>query len=140
MQMQNKLIDSILVVDDDETALDVTVSLLEETGYSVIPCSDGIEAINKIKEENVDVVLSDIRMPNISGIDLLKKINDYNSDVPVILMTGYADLDIAIEAIKRGAYDFITKPYQLESLQHSIERAVRYYSLVKKEKRYKDLL
>jgi putative two-component system response regulator len=131
---------TILVVDDDITVLGVVSSLLEHTGYSVVTCSDGVKAMNVLMNGHVDVVLTDIKMPNISGIDLLEKINDHDPDIPVILMTGYADLDTAIQAIKKGAYDFITKPFQRESLQHSIDKAIRYNSLLQMEKNYKQTL
>lgn len=131
---------NILVVDDDKNVLNVTVSLLEKNGYSVISCGDGEQAMNEILNGHIDIVLTDIKMPNISGLNLLESVHDHNPDIPVILMTAYAELEIAIDAIKKGAFDFIVKPYRKDSLYSSIKKAMRFSSLVQIEKNYKKLL
>jgi putative two-component system response regulator len=87
-----------------------------------------------------DVVLTDIKMPQVTGIELLQNIHFYNQQIPVILMTAFAELDVAVDAIKRGAFDFITKPYNPDYLLHSVEKAVKYTRFVQMEKNYKSML
>lgn len=130
----------VLVVDDDPYVLSATSALLNSKGYFTIACQDPREAVIKLLEGNEDIVLTDIKMPNISGIELLKKVHDIYPDMPVIMMTAYADLEIAIEAIRSGAYDLIIKPYNSEYLIFTIEKAVRYKTLVEMEKNYKKVL
>lgn len=129
----------ILAVDDDPYVLESVSLLLKGYGYSVEQCSNAEEAL-ALLHYNIDVVLTDVKMPNISGIELLERIHSSNADLPVILMTGYAELDIAIDAIKKGAFDFITKPYNSRHLIHSIEKAIKFGSLLRAEKHYKAML
>jgi signal transduction histidine kinase len=138
--MNLKQYGSILVVDDDPDVLQFTSLLLQKHGYSTVPCSSSGEAMDVLKDKKVDVVLTDIVMPEISGIKLLEKMRNLYPETPVILMTGYADTDKAIEAIKKGAFDFITKPYKADYLIHSVERAVNYQRLIGMEKDYKNSL
>jgi putative two-component system response regulator len=121
---------SILIVDDDISVLESSEALLKEYGYSIISCSNANDAMAQLKRRTVDVVLTDIRMPEISGIELLEMIRNVNIDVPVILMTAYAELDTAISAMGKGAFDFIIKPYKPELLVRSIEMAVRHKKLL----------
>ncbi|HDH52915.1 MAG TPA: response regulator, partial [Nitrospirae bacterium] len=109
----------IIIVDDDPDVLGSLSELLAEYGYPVIPCRSGEDAISQLLNNNTSLILTDIRMPGISGIDLLEKIHAIYPNMPVILMTGYAELDLAIDAVKRGAFDFITKPYNTEYLLHT---------------------
>ena len=130
----------ILVVDDDPYVLSATSALLNSRGYFTIACQDPRDAVIKLLEGNKDIVLTDIKMPNISGIELLKKVHDIYPDMPVVMMTAYADLEVAIEAIRNGAYDLIIKPYNSEYLLFTIEKAVRYKTLLQVEKNYKKVL
>jgi putative two-component system response regulator len=132
--------ESLLVVDDDPYVLESTSSLLKEFGYFVFTCHDASEAMEKIRQITVDAVLTDVKMPGVTGIDLLQHIHTYDQQIPVILMTAFAELDIAVDAIKRGAFDFITKPYNPDYLVHSVEKAVKYTKLIQMEKNYKVLL
>jgi putative two-component system response regulator len=131
---------TVLVVDDDRYVLESVVALLTQFGYSVLPCHNGEEALQKIQCNDFDAILTDIKMPVMSGIELLEIIHNLNPDIPVILMTAYAELDIAVEAIKKGAFDFIIKPYKPAYLLHSIEKGVKYNRLVQMEKNYKFML
>jgi putative two-component system response regulator len=131
---------TVLVVDDDMYVLESVVALLSQFGYAVIPCRNGEEALQKIQSTEFDAILTDIKMPIMSGIELLEIIHNLNPDIPVILMTAYAELDIAVEAIKKGAFDFIIKPYKPTYLLHSIEKGVKYNRLVQMEKNYKFML
>ena len=130
----------VLVVDDDPYVLSATSALLNSKGYFTVACQDPRDAVIKLLEGNKDIVLTDIKMPNISGIELLKKVHGIYPDMPVVMMTAYADLEIAIEAIRNGAYDLIIKPYNAEYLIFTIEKAVRYKTLIEMEKNYKKVL
>ncbi|RJQ46950.1 MAG: response regulator [Nitrospiraceae bacterium] len=131
---------SILVVDDDPYVLEAVSNLLREYGFEVIACKSGEEAISRLLGSNVSLVLTDIKMPGISGIELLAKIHDIKPQMPVILMTGYAELEMAINAVKKGAFDFVTKPYNPEYILHTIEKAKRYTELLRLEEDYKHRL
>ncbi len=131
---------TVLVVDDDMYVLESVVALLSQFGYSVAPCRNGEEALQKIQNTEFDAILTDIKMPLMSGIELLEIIHNLNPDIPVILMTAYAELDVAVEAIKKGAFDFIIKPYKPTYLLHSIEKGVKYNRLIQMEKNYKFML
>jgi len=116
--------DSLMIVDDNEAALRVTSLLFREEGYEVISCSNPREAINKLKNLDIDSVLSDITMPGLTGIQLLHEIHRIDPEMPVILMTGCAELSMAIDAVKKDAFDFVTKPYEPEDLVRSVKAAV----------------
>src|SRR3989304_4428090 len=131
---------SILVVDDNPFVLESTSLLLSGYGFLVTPCSSADEAIESFRGRPSDAVLTDIKMPGTSGIELLEKIRALNREVPVILMTAYADLDIAVNAVKKGAFDFKIKPYRPEYLVHAIEKAVKYHRLIDMERTYKHRL
>lgn len=132
---------TVLVVDDDPYVLEYVTALLSEYNYTVLPFSNGREAIERLKNDvSVDAVLTDIKMPIMTGIELLEHIHAFNPELPVLLMTAYAELDTAVSAIKQGAFDFIIKPYRSEQLLHSIEKAVRYKRLIQQEREYKKIL
>ena len=131
---------TVLVVDDDMFVREATSALLKECGYLTIASDSAKDAISVLKTTPVETVLTDIKMPEISGIELLAEIHGLNPTLPVILMTAYAELDVAINAVKRGAFDFLIKPYKPESLIYSIEKAIKYSRLLKMEKNYKHML
>ncbi len=131
---------SILVVDDDPDVLEATSLMLAEFGYEVRSASSAADAIEKLKTDNIDVVVTDIVMPEVSGITLLAKVHDIDPKIPVILMTAYADMEKVIDALKMGAFDFIIKPFSLELLVHSVEKAVSFHRMTQMEKEYKHLL
>jgi putative two-component system response regulator len=132
---------TIMVVDDDSDILNVVCLLLRENSYAIFPCRSGAKALEKLQQASVDVVLADIKMPGgLSGIDLLDQLHMLYPEVPVILMTAYADLNNAIDAIKKGAFDFIQKPYKQEQLIYSVEKAIKYKILTEMEKDYRKIL
>ncbi len=128
---------NLLVVDDDPYVLESLAALLKEFGYQVNTCPHAADALEKLQKQRYDVVLTDIKMPGITGIELLRRIRDIDTQTPVILLTAFAELDVAVDAVKRGAFDFITKPFNPEYLAHAVERAVKYAKLIEMEKRYK---
>lgn len=127
----------ILVVDDDPYVLESISTLLRAFGFTVNTCDNANSAIQEIQRTAVDVVLTDIKMPVLTGVDLLGMIHKFDPQIPVILMTAYAELDVAVDAIKQGAFDFITKPYNADYLIHTIEKAVKYSGLIQMERDYK---
>jgi putative two-component system response regulator len=127
----------IIYVDDDIDLLESVSELLGEEGFTVYPFSNGYDALGKFLEETVDVVLTDIKMPKITGIELLEKIRAIDKEIPVILTTGYADLNMAVEAVNKGAFEFIIKPFNLNYLVHAISKGVQYKQARQLEKDYK---
>ena len=131
---------TVLVVDDDLFVREATSTLLTECGYNAIASDSAKNAITVLKTTPVETVLTDIKMPDISGIELLAEIHGFNPTLPVILMTAYAEIDVAINAVKKGAFDFLIKPYKPEGLIYSVEKAIKYSRLLKMEKNYKHML
>jgi putative two-component system response regulator len=127
----------ILLVDDDSAVLGSTAQLLEMEGYRVTAYDNAGDAIAFLAGNPVDTVLTDIMMPRVSGIELLEKIHGMAPELPVVLMTAYAELDVAVEAIHKGAFDFLIKPFKTVRLYHSIKKAVVYHRLVGIEANYK---
>jgi len=133
----SKSAEKIFVVDDDHFVLESVTALLREYGFIVHPFASGQEAIKEFVHEPVDLVLTDINMPGMDGIELLEKIRFLDNATPVLLMTAYADFDIAVKAIQKGAFDFIIKPYRPPALIHSVEKGLNFKRLSQIEKNYK---
>jgi DNA-binding NtrC family response regulator len=116
---------NVLIVDDEESLRTLLESELSETQeFAVDTASDGGQAINLIQGKVYDVVLLDIRMPRVSGIEVLKFVHEYSPTTQVIILTNYADVKTAIQTIKLGAYDFLAKPYDIDELFNTIHRAI----------------
>jgi response regulator RpfG family c-di-GMP phosphodiesterase len=116
---------NILVVDDELSISEILANFLNKKGYTVFRAKTGEEAIEIIKNTEINLVLSDIKMPGMSGVDLLKWIKEFNKFLPVIITTGYPTLDNAIESLKLGAYDYLTKPFHVEEIIEKISRALQ---------------
>jgi DNA-binding NtrC family response regulator len=114
---------SILVVDDDAAMREMIVSLLEEQGFRASGCGGVDEALELLREQPADAVLSDIRMPGKSGLDLLGEIRELRPEVPVVLMTAFGSIDSAVEAMRAGAFDYVTKPFKKDEVLVVLERA-----------------
>ena len=119
----------VLVVDDDTGHLAMLQTLLKSWGYSVETANDGSEALTKCKIRAFDLVLMDIRMAQMDGIEALRLIKDYNPAIPVLIMTAYSSVDSAVQALKAGAYDYLTKPLDMELVKLTIERALDHVRL-----------
>jgi len=131
---------AVIVVDDDPVVLMSSSMSLSESGYSVFAHNNAAEAMTKLKENNVSAVLTDVMMPGITGLELLDLIRSVKPGIPVILMTAFAELDIAVEAIHRGAFDLIIKPVKPAVLANAVNRAVEYHRLTLFEKNYTETL
>lgn len=114
----------VLIIDDEEGIRDSLSGILEDDGYSVLTTSSGEEAISKIAETTPDIIFLDIWLGGMSGIDTLSKIKEINSDIPVIMISGHGNIEIAVNAIKNGAYDFLEKPLSLEKVLLVTTRAI----------------
>jgi DNA-binding NtrC family response regulator len=101
----------VLVVDDEEEIRKILRNILEKEGFEVITAPDGQQAMKKICFDTPDAVLLDVRMPGLNGMDVLKKIKALDDNLPVVLVTAYADTHQAVEAMKEGAYDYLAKPF-----------------------------
>ncbi len=130
----------ILVIDDDPFTLDSTAMLIGEFGYQVTSCDRARAAMEKLRSEAIDVVVTDVKMPEITGLQLLEQIHIESPELPVILMTAYAELDTAVEAIKMGAADFLIKPYRPLQLEHALKKAIDFLRLREMERNYKKTL
>jgi two-component system, NtrC family, response regulator AtoC len=116
---------NLLVVDDEVALRQLLESELSDADeFAVDIAADGGEAINRIQAKVYDVILLDIRMPRVTGIDVLKFVQDYSPTTQVIILTNYADIKTAIETIKLGAYDFLAKPYDIEEIFNTVHRAI----------------
>ncbi len=120
----NSLIPHILVVDDDPVLGNLLVRFYSENGYTAVSVVSGEEALAKLEQGNVDFVITDIQLPGMSGTELIAKMKEHFPDIPVMAITGYSDIDIAIDVLKNGGCDFIVKPCNLDSLQESTRIAL----------------
>lgn len=121
----------ILVVDDEENIRLVLETLLSRYGYEVDTAQNGEEALLKIEAKPPDFVIADVRMPGISGIELTKKIKDMGLDIVVMVMSAYGNVELAIEAMKHGAYDFVSKPFKQDEVLMALKKAEERESLRK---------
>ncbi len=130
----------ILVVDDDPSHLKILATIIRSWGYDVSDADDGTKAVETVKERLFDLILMDVRMSEMSGIDALKQIRDYNPSIPIIIMTAYSSVDSAVEALKAGAYDYLTKPLDFDVLKLTLERALEHAGLKAENKTLKQQL
>ncbi len=126
----------ILVVDDEASIRRILKEILENEGYTVDTAENGVKALEKVKEENYDVILLDIKMPEMDGVEVLDKIVSM-TDTPVIMISGHGTIETAVDCIKKGAYDFIVKPPDLNRLLITIRNAVDKKNLVVKTRQLK---
>ncbi|HLW82195.1 MAG TPA: HD domain-containing phosphohydrolase [Candidatus Acidoferrales bacterium] len=128
--------EKILVCDDEEAIREVVSTLLEAQGYRCTVVSDGSKAIQEIRNDSHDLVLSDIVMPEMDGMRLLRQLRSQDEDIPVIMVTAMHDISIALEAIRAGAYDYILKPFEKDQLYYSVSRALEHRHLVLENRSY----
>lgn len=106
-EKQNK----VLVVDDEPHVCDILKKILEEENYTIFTATSGVRALNVLKKESIDLILLDVQMPHMGGIEFLQKVRQSDKNVAVIILTAHATLGTAREAMELGAYDYITKPF-----------------------------
>ncbi len=122
--------ETILIVDDEKNYPMIIGELLQEEGYASLTASSGMEALDILNHELIDLVLTDVKMPGMSGIQLLEKIKELKPDIPVIIMTAYGSVEKAVEAMHKGAYTFILKPFENQALIAHIAKALSVYKIV----------
>ncbi|MFN8252691.1 MAG: sigma-54 dependent transcriptional regulator [Ferruginibacter sp.] len=125
---------TILIIDDEKAIRKTLTEILSYEGYKIDEASDGEEGLKKFGEKAYDIVLCDIKMPKIDGIEFLEKAKDINPDVPVIMISGHGNIDTAVEAVKKGAFDYISKPPDLNRLLITLRNAVDKQNLVTETK------
>jgi DNA-binding NtrC family response regulator len=126
---------SILIVDDDEVIRETLSDVLRKRNYEVFSVYSGTEAISVIKKNLIDLILLDMRLPDVDGLEVLKRIKEFDSDILVIIMTAYSDVQTAVSAMKSGAYHYINKPFDLEEFQILIEKGLETKSLINEVRR-----
>jgi DNA-binding NtrC family response regulator len=114
----------ILIVDDEEQMRDLLVKVLDKNGYQVSAAGDGEQALALLEKEPVDLVVTDVRMPGIGGLEALKAIKELNPEIVVIIMTAFGSIDQAVQAVKEGAYDYINKPFKIDEMLLTMEKAL----------------
>ena len=134
--MGNRLTPRVLAVDDEPGIRQLLEGTLSQAGYDVVTADSVDAGLEIIAQEGIGLVLADIRMPWKTGIDLLKEVSSSHPDVGVIMVSGVTDLGIAMDAIRLGAYDYITKPFQVDDLLVKIQRAVERHRLVTENAEY----
>ena len=130
----------ILIVDDDPGHLVSVKTVIKSWGYTVETADDGTAAVDLVKSRPVDLILMDVRMAQMSGIEALQQINVYNPSIPVIIMTAYSSVGSAVEALKTGAYDYLTKPLDFDELKLTIKRACEHAGLKAENRALKEHL
>ena len=125
---------NILIIDDEKAIRKTLTEILSYEGYKIEEASDGEEGLKKFRERAFDVVLCDIKMPKLDGIEFLERARETNPDVPVIMISGHGTIETAVEAVKKGAYDYIAKPPDLNRLLITIRNAMDKTNLVAETK------
>lgn len=125
---------SILIIDDEKAIRKTLSEILSFEGYKIDEAADGEEGLKRFSEKNYDLVLCDIKMPKIDGIEFLEKAKEINADVPIIMISGHGNIDTAVEAVKKGAFDYISKPPDLNRLLITLRNAAEKQTLVSETK------
>jgi DNA-binding NtrC family response regulator len=122
--MAKSRIAKVLVVDDEEIARKNLDHILQKEGYIVVMAASGAEALEKMETSDFDVVLTDIRMENISGIEVLEKTKSRYPETEVVMVTAYASTDSATETLKKGAFQYIAKPFKISEIRVTVKQAI----------------
>jgi two-component system NtrC family response regulator len=132
--------ENILIVDDEKHYPMILGEVLSEEGYRPFTASSGMEALDILNTQFIDLVLTDVKMPGMTGIDLLEKIKEIKPDLPVIIMTAFGSVEKAVDAMHKGAYTFILKPFENEALIAHIAKALSMYRIVQENEILKDAI
>jgi len=126
--------ETILIVDDEKNYLVVLEALLGPEGYEILTTDNAPDALRQVREADLDLVITDMKMPKMNGMELLEEAKSIKPDLPVIIMTAYGTIELAVEAMKKHAYDYITKPFQNEQLKLTVKKALENYRLIKENR------
>ena len=138
--MKNAPIGRVLIVDDDFDVLKIVRDLIEEFGYDAVGCSSGKEALKLVKKKKYDLLLTDLFLPEIDGIKLMKNVREIDPSVICLMVTGKGTIESAVEAMKVGAFDYILKPLKPESLLTALSRAMEVHRLRESEEKYRTIV
>ena len=130
--------ETILIVDDEKNYLTILSALLEDEGFEVLTAPGGSEALEIHKSSDLDLILTDMKMPKMDGIELLENIKENDPDLPVIMMTAHGTVDKAVEAIQKGAFTYVLKPFDNDRLIIYVKKATSMYQVVKENRRLRD--
>jgi two-component system nitrogen regulation response regulator NtrX len=129
---------SILIIDDEQGIRTVLKDVLEDEGYNVLLAEDGYQGLSRLQTHPVDLVILDVWLPNMGGIDVLKKLKEDYPDIEVVIISGHANIDIAVKAVKMGAFDFLEKPLSLERVMTVVRNALALEDLRKENRNLKN--
>jgi DNA-binding NtrC family response regulator len=127
--------EKILIVDDEPDMLKLLSMILrEKTPYEVTTTNNPVEAVELAKRGDFDLVITDLKMPGLDGLQLLEEVKKKDEDIPVIIITAYGTIDAATEAIEKGGFDFITKPFKKEQILFTIEKAMKWLKVLRENR------
>ena len=129
---------TILVVDDEPNYMIVLSELLKEEGFEVLTAQKGEDGLKIVMESDINLVITDMRMPGMDGLELLQAVKSYNKDLPVIMITAFGEVEKAVVAMRAGAYNYLVKPFNNEELLLNIGKAIEHYSLLRENLRLRD--
>ncbi len=133
--------EKVLIVDDEPDMLSLLSMIIKEkTPYDINTTNNPIEAVELAKHGNYDLVIADLKMPGIDGIELLEAVKRSDQDIPIIIITAYGTVEAAQEAMQKGAFDFITKPFRKEHILFTIDRAMKWLGVQRENKMLKEQL
>ena len=131
---------TILIIDDESSQRLILSGYLKGKGYNVLEAESGDEGIKLAKKNSVDIVLTDFKMPDITGLDVLREIKKFNPETGVVLITAFGTIEDAVKAMKEGAYDYLTKPIELDELDFLVKRMLERRQLISENKLLKEQL
>lgn len=131
---------NILIIDDEKNYLIVLEDLLSEEGHHVLTAESGAEGLDLVKNNDLDVVITDMKMPGMDGMEVLEQVRAWDPDLPVIMMTAFGTVGKAVEAMKKGAFHYILKPFENEELKVLVQKAVEHHQIVRQNRQMKGIL
>ena len=133
--------EKILIVDDEPDMLRLLSMIIKEkTSYEVATTNNPLEALEMAKKGGFDLLVADLKMPGLNGIELLESVRRFDEDIPTIIITAYATVEAAVETMQKGAFDFMTKPFRKEQILFTIERALKWVRLQRENKMLREQL
>lgn len=131
---------NVLIIDDEKNYLIILEDLLSEEGHHVLTAESGREGLELARNNDLDVVVTDMKMPGMDGMEVLEQVRAFNSDLPVIMMTAFGTVEKAVEAMKKGAFHYILKPFENEELKVLVQKAVEHHQLLRQNRQMKEIL
>jgi len=133
--------EKILIVDDEPDMLKLLSMILrEKTPYEITTTNNPTEAVELVKKERFDIVISDLKMPGLDGIEIIDAVKKVDEDTPIIIVTAYGTVESATEAMQKGGFDFITKPFRKEHILFTIDKAIKWLHMQKENRMLKEQL